>query len=178
MSKKDKQERKDLTEHKIPFVLRDLEMAFNSATRERNSLDRLKQWQVLITLSLTTLLINNTDINAYYSIVTLVINLAIAYLEVGIRWNFYLIGAKTGQQERLLEVKDCKSFEQNIIDWDFGIGATSYYRKKILKINLIKKWTIMIKNIIWKRSFILWYLLFSLISVLPILIHEIKINWP
>ena len=147
MSDPKKKDNRRLTEHKTPFVMRDLDMAFNSATRERNTLEKLRQWQIFLSISLTTLFVSSIGINHYYSFGTLVINIIICYIEIGIRWSMFLIGEKSGRQERLLEKKDIKLFEKNIINWEFGTGLSKpYYRKNFCEI---------FKKIVWNSPFIL-----------------------
>ena len=79
-----------LVEYKIPFVLRDLEMGFNAGTLERESVEKLRYWQIVITIGLVTLIIGNkniignTVISSYFSVIIFFINIIISYIEVRI----------------------------------------------------------------------------------------------
>ncbi len=121
---------KKLVDYKIPFVLRDLEMGFNSASRERSTLEKLRYWQIIITSALITFLIGNKEVSVYFSLIILIMNLVIFYIELGIKWQIFLIGKKTGEQERLLETESDEKFEENIIKWKFGTGISNPYYYK------------------------------------------------
>jgi hypothetical protein len=153
-----------LTEYKIPFVLRDLEMGFSAGVRERNSLDNLKNWQIIVTSGLITLVSGNKDISPYFSLVILLINIVMIYLETGIKWNIYLIGKRSGEQEKLLEVKTVDKFEENINNWNFGTGLSDEYYFKSLR-------QIFSKKILCNKSTLLWNILFIVISFLPLIIR-------
>lgn len=167
-----------LVEQKIPFVLRDLEMGFNAATRERNSIERLHQWQIIITTLIITVLIGNKDIATMIGnkelpiilpFIALFINIIIAWLEVEYRCHYGLIWRKTHNQERLLEETSLEKFDENIINWEFGIGISTKHFNKVDKKNCLYYRRIF-KTVIWKRHFLLWYSVFSVLSLLPLIV--------
>ena len=100
MNSIDNTEKDKLINQKIPFVLRDLDMGFNSATTERDSFNKSRHLQILITTAVLTFIMSNVECYKNISYILLLINIILFIIQIFHRWNIFLIGAKTGEQER------------------------------------------------------------------------------
>ena len=114
----------ELSREKTPFVLRDLDMGFSSATREQDWRAKLRQWEIALFAAASALILDG-KLGSMYSIgLLLFVELIFWFSEAGVIKTLKLIGLKTSAQERLLEVSDVEEFRRNIANWKFGTGPS------------------------------------------------------
>jgi hypothetical protein len=131
-------------------------MAFNSVTRDRDWMLKLRQWELVIVTAASALVLDKKITSTYFILSLIIVVLAFWFLESRLFWSIRETGKKSSEQERLLEERNPDRYCENIINWKFGTGPSLIDQTLFEKIYDTVKCGIRPSQILWHVVFIAW----------------------